>query len=319
MQPAEETSMPHRSSLPYLVLLGGVMMASTAAILIVLLKNAGVPLLSVAAGRITLAALILTPIAWGRHAGEIRRTGRRDLGLALLGGTFLAVHFAAWISSLGLTSVASSTALVTTNPVFVALVSFVLWGERIGRRAMAGIALTVLGSALIALSDQSAGRGSHPLLGDALALIGAVCATGYFLIGRELRRRLHILPYIWLVYSTSAVVLLVWITLAGQSLLGFSPEVYLLLLALAVGPQLLGHTAFNWSIKYLSATFVAVAILGEPIGSSLLALLLLPNQELQGLQLVGEIVLLIGIAVATLAEHQGRPVADVVEEGAVAP
>ena len=308
------------SSLPYFVLLGGVMMASTAAILITLAKNAGVHPLSIAAGRITLAALILTPIAWSRHAADIRRIGRRDVGLALLSGTFLALHFAAWISSLAFTSVASSTALVTTNPIFVALVSFVLWGERIGRRAIGGIALTILGSALIALSDRSGGSGSNPLLGDVLALVGAICATGYFLLGRELRRRLHILPYIWLVYSTAAVLLLLWMLLAGQSLLGFSPGVYLLLLGLAVGPQLLGHTAFNWAIKYLSATFVTVAILGEPIGSTLLALLLLPNQGLQGLQVAGGVLLLLGIAVATLAEHGARqPAVDLAEEGAVAP
>ena len=313
--------MRQRSSLPYLVLLGGVMMASTAAIMITLATHAGADPLAIAAGRITFAALILTPIAWGRCAPELRGIGRRDAGLALLSGAFLAVHFAAWISSLAYTSVASSTALVTTNPIFVALVSFVLWRERIGRRAMAGIALTILGSALIALSDRSAGSGSNPLLGDLLALIGAICATGYFLIGRELRRHMHILPYIWLVYSTAAVILLVWMSLTGESLLGLSPGTYLLLIGLAIGPQLLGHTAFNWSIKYLSATFVTVAILGEPIGSTLLALLVLPNQDLQALQVVGGVLLLAGIATATLAERQARqPVVELAEaEGVVAP
>ncbi|MBV9789205.1 MAG: DMT family transporter, partial [Chloroflexi bacterium] len=115
-------------------------------------------------------------------------------------------------------------------------------------------------------------------------------------------------------------VLLVWMTLAGQSLFGLSPMVYLLLLGLAIGPQLLGHTAFNWAIKYLSATFVTVAILGEPIGSTVMAVLML-DQPLQPLQILGGMVLLLGIGVATLAERQ-RPaaVAEIAEvEAVVAP
>jgi drug/metabolite transporter (DMT)-like permease len=297
--------MRQRASLPYLVLLCGVLIASTAAIMITVATNTGAHPLTIAAGRITFASLILTPIAWTRAGSQIRTISRRDLGLALLSGAFLAVHFASWISSLAFTSVASSTALVATNPVFVALVSYILWRERVSRRAMFGIGLTLLGSLLIAFSDSGGGSGSNPLLGDLLALLGAVCATGYFLVGRELRRHMALLPYIWLVYSTAAVVLLIWMLAAGQTLLGLPPLVYLLLLGLAIGPQLLGHTAFNWSIKYLSATFVTVAILGEPVGSSLLALLLLPDQQLRLLQALGGILLLAGIATATLAERKG--------------
>ena len=300
--------MSRHSSFPYLVLLAGVLIASTAAPMITLARIEGAHPLAIAAGRIGIASLILTPIAWTRNGRELRQTSRRDVAAALLGGVFLAVHFAAWISSLAFTSVASSTALVTTNPIFVAIISFLIWRERISRRAIGGIVLTILGSMLIAFSDRNAGSGTNPLLGDLLALLGALCGTGYFLIGRELRRRLHILPYIWLVYSPAAVILVVWMLLAGQSLRGLSTPVYLYLLGLALGPQLLGHTSFNWSLKYLSATFVAVAILGEPIGSTLIALRLLPEQELQLLQMLGGVLLLLGIAIATLAEQQ-RPAA----------
>lgn len=295
--------MRSRPWLPYAVLLGGVSVASTAAIMITSLIGEGVGLLAIATGRLGFAALILTPIVLAKSRDELRRLSRREIGLALLSGVFLAIHFAAWISSLAFTSVASSTALVTTNPIFVALVSWLIWRERLGRVALIGIALSFLGSLLIALSDRSGGSGSSPLLGDFLALVGALFVTGYLLAGRELRRHMHILPYIWLVYSTAAVILLLWMVIAGQTLLGFPPHVYLLLVALAVGPQLLGHTSFNWSIKYLSATFVAVAILGEPISSTVLALILLPNQQLQALQLAGGLVLMLGITVATLAER----------------
>lgn len=293
----------NRSFVPYLVLLAGVLIASTAAIMITAAIGMGIPPLTVAAGRIALASLILTPIAWGRSARELREVSRRDLALAIAAGVCLAAHFATWISSLAYTSVASSTALVTTNPVFVALATWLIFRERLGAGTWAGVLLTVGGSLLIGLSDSGGGHGSAPLLGDALALLGAMTVSGYFLLGRLLRARLALLPYIWLVYTTAAVGLLIVMALAGQSLLGLPPAGYLLILGLAVGPQLLGHTAFNWAIKYLSPTLVTVAILGEPIGSATLALVIF-RQPLLPLQLVGGAVLLLGIAVATLAERR---------------
>jgi len=287
----------------------GVVIASTAAIMIKGAIDLGVPPLTIATGRIAFAALILTPIAWRRAGQEIRQISHRDWLWSLTAGLCLAIHFATWISSLAYTSVASSTALVTTNPVFVALASWLLLRERLPAGTWLGVLLTVVGSALIGLSDSSGGSGSNPLLGDALALLGAVSVSGYFLIGRRLRTRLTILPYIWLVYSTAAVLLLIGLPFAGESLWGLPPLTYLLLLGLAIGPQLLGHTAFNWAIKYLSATIVTIAILGEPIGSAILAFVIF-QQPVQPLQLVGGAVLLTGIAVATLAEQRtAQPVA----------
>ncbi len=311
--------MQQRAFVPYLVLAVGVLIVSTAAILIAAAINDGARPLTIAAGRLTFAALLLTPIALTKSGHELQVISRRDWLLGVGAGTFLAVHFAAWISSLDYTSVASSTALVTTNPIFVALASWLIFRERLSWGVWAGVGLTVLGSALIGFSDSGGGGGSNPLLGDGLALLGAVCASGYFLLGRSLRARLTILPYIWMVYSSAAVILLVWMALAGQSLFGLPTSVYLLLLGLAIGPQLLGHTAFNWAIRYVSATLVTVAILGEPIGSALLAFLIL-QQPIQGLQLMGGGVLLLGIAVATLAERRAQQQAQLIEaENVVAP
>lgn len=308
-----------RSALPYIVLSLGVLIASTAAIMITQAIDLGVEPLTVASGRITIAAIILTPIAWVRARHEIRQISRRDYSIALVAGVFLAVHFAAWISSLAYTSVASSTALVTTNPVFVAMATWLIFRERLSFGTWLGVGITVLGSTLVGLSDSASGSGANPLYGDLLALVGAVTVSGYFLIGRVLRARISILPYIWIVYSSAAAVLLVTTALAGQSLWGLPPTAYVLLLALAIGPQLLGHTAFNWSIKYLSATLVTVGILGEPIGSAIMAFVIL-RQPVQPLQLLGGAVLLIGIAVAALAERQTRRITEVVRvEAEVAP
>jgi drug/metabolite transporter (DMT)-like permease len=294
-----------RGLFPYLVLLGGVLVASTAAIMIRGAQELGAQSLTIAAGRLTLASIILTPIAMSRAGAEIRAMSRREWLWGIASGTFLAIHFAAWISSLAFTSVASSTALVATNPIFVALASWLIFRERLALGVWLGVALTVGGSLLIALSDHGGGSGSNPLLGDALALLGALGGSAYFLVGRSLRRRLTTLPYIWMVYTAAAVVLLVWMALAGQSLWGLPPLVYLLLLGLALGPQLLGHTAFNWAIRYVSATVVTVSILGEPIGSAILAYVLL-DQQVQPLQVLGGLTLLAGIAVATLSERRSQ-------------
>jgi drug/metabolite transporter (DMT)-like permease len=296
--------MPRRAAPPYLALAIGVLIASTASIMIRYAQAAGVPSLSVAAGRLALAALILTPLALARVGPELRALGRRDLLLALGAGAFLAVHFASWISSLAYTSVASSAALVSTNPLWVGLASLLIFRERLGPRALAGIGLTIFGAALIGLSDGSgAGAGARPLLGNALALLGALTSSGYLLIGRNLRRRVSVLAYIWLVYSAAAIILLLAVALAGQPLLGFPPYAYLLLLGLALGPQLIGHTAFNYALSALSATFVAVALLGEPIGSALLALALF-REAIAPLQLAGIALLLVGIAIASIAESR---------------
>jgi drug/metabolite transporter (DMT)-like permease len=296
-----------RSFIPYLVLLGGVLIAASSSILIRYAQGSGVPSLEVAAGRLVFAALILLPIGLTRARSEVQKLTGREIGLAILAGTLLAAHFASWITSLEYTSVASSVALVSTNPLWVGLASVVLLRERLARFMWVGMALTIAGSILIGISDGSSANASNASFGNALALIGAITVSGYFLIGRSLRNRLSLLAYIWLVYSSAAMVLLIAATIAsvtsggGLPLLGYPPVVYVLLLGMAIGPQLLGHTSLNWALRYLSATFVTIGLLGEPLGSALLAVVLFGEQFAQ-LQLLGFVILLIGIVVAARSE-----------------
>jgi drug/metabolite transporter (DMT)-like permease len=180
--------------------------------------------------------------------------------------------------------------------------SALFFRERLGWRGGLGVALTIAGTAVIGLSDSGGGSAQPaPLLGNALALLGALAGSCYLLIGRSLRRRVSVLPYIWLVYSAAAVILLAVALLAGQPILGLPPYAYLLLLGLAVGPQLLGHTSFNYALGTLSATFVAVALLGEPVGSAIMAALIF-HEAVAPLQLAGIGLLLAGITLASLQE-----------------
>jgi drug/metabolite transporter (DMT)-like permease len=289
--------------LPFLVLGFGVVVVSFAAILIRFAQAEGASSLAIAAVRLTVAALVLAPFAL-RHAGrEMLRLSRRELGLCMLSGALLAVHFWSWITSLEHTSVASSTALVTTNPLWVALASAVFLRERPGGAAVAGILLTLAGSVFIFAADASRAPSpdSTPLLGNVLALAGAVAASGYLLVGRALRARVSLTAYIWLAYSTAAALLLVAAIATGVSIMSLPSAAWIFMVALALGPQLIGHTTFNWALRRLTATFVAVAILGEPVGSALLAYFIL-GENFSLLQFAGFVLLLLGIFVAARDE-----------------
>ncbi len=265
---------------PWLVLMVGVAAVSTASTFI-RLAQAEVASLAVAAWRLTLASVILAPFAFTLRRAELRRLSRREWVLALTGGAFLALHFAAWITSLALTSVAASVALVTLSPLFVALLAYPLFGERPTRSALAGLLLAIAGAIVIGLGDARAE--GHQLTGDLLALVGALAAAGYFLVGKRLRRQLSLLGYVFPVYSAAALLLLGFTAalpalggaFAPVPLTGYTPVAWLWLLLLAVFPQILGHSSLNWALRHLPATYVSLTVLAEPIGSALLAWIVL--------------------------------------------
>ena len=288
----------------------GVAVVATAALWIRAAIDAGASPLAVAAGRLTLAAVVVVPWALVRRPAELATLGRRDWAIAALSGLLLAVHFATWIASLRYTSVASSVALVTTNPIWVGLASWALLGERPGPRTLAGIVLAIAGTALIIVSDLTLAAPSavdhqahHAGLGNALALAGALAISGYLLVGRSLNLKLSLLSYVAIVYGAAAIVMTLIAGLAGQGLGTLPAASWWPILAMAIGPQLIGHTLINASLRHLSATFVALAILGEPVGSAILAWLLL-DETVAPLQGAGLALLLIGIAVAARAERR---------------
>ena len=286
-----------------LVLGASVVIVSTSAIMIRVALGEGVASLSIAAWRLGIAAIILTFVVAAKPAtrAEIATLSRKHIALAVASGIFLAAHFASWIASLSFTSVASSTALVTTNPIWIALVSWLFFRERLHRLIVLGIAAAMLGSVLIFLSDARADVvtvGSNPMLGNTLALIGSVTVCGYLLIGRRLRQTFSLLTYIWLVYLSAALTLFACAFFAQVPLVGFTMLAWACLAGLAIGPQLLGHTGINWSLKHAPAAVVAVAILGEPIASALLAWWIF-DERFQPLQLAGFSLLLVGIFIST--------------------
>ena len=275
---------------PNIALLISIVAVSTASILI---RMSGAPPLAIATYRLAFATLILLPfyIRSGGHKRLAASSSRDNLTLVAV-GVVLAIHFASWITSLGLTSVASSVLFVHVDPIFVTMVSHFYLGERIERGTLLGIALTFVGAAIIAFGD--AGIGDAHLLGDLLALIGAIMLGLYILAGRKLRQSLDLVSYVTPVYASSAVTLALASLATGTSLWPYPRSELLLFLVIALVPMIFGHTVYNWTLKWLSAPLVSISLLGEPVGATILAYLLLEEVP-SVLTLLGGVLALLGI------------------------
>lgn len=276
----------------YLILALGVVSLSFAAIFI---RLADAPPLVIAAYRLSLAALLISPVAWIRSGPELRRLIKNNLAMTLLSGAFLALHFVLWISSLSYTTVASSVVLVTTSPIFVAIASHFLFHEKLSRHTILGIVICLVGAVLIGYGDWRIG--SKPFLGDMLAFFGTLSVVGYLLIGRRLRQNTGLLSYSCLVYSSAALFLLLAVFTLNYRLSGYSATTYLMFVLLALLPQILGHLSINWALGFVPVTLVAIAVLGEPVGAAALAFVIL-NESPTFTQIGGSILILSGVFVA---------------------
>jgi drug/metabolite transporter (DMT)-like permease len=294
-----------RLFLPIVIIIA-ILAVSTASIFIRYAQTSGAPSLGIAALRLTFATLLIAPVVLTRHLDELKRLTRTEILLGLFSGLFLAAHFATWISSLEFTSVASSVVFVGTGPLWVALLSPIVLKEHISRSAVFGLALAVLGGTIIGLADACTWKNGlvcpdlgeilqgRAMWGNFLALAGAWAVTGYLIIGRKLRSGISLMTYIFVVYGMGAAALIGFTFISGQSLFGYTPQAYGWIFLLAAIPQLIGHTSYNWALKYLSATMVAVSVLGEPIGSATLAFFLL-NEIPSLMTIAGGLLILIGI------------------------
>ena len=303
---------------PFVAILFGILAVSTASIFIRFAQREATSLV-IAAWRLTIASIILVPVAASTHKRELTSLTRGELLLALLSGIFLALHFATWITSLQYTTVASSVVLVSTIPLWVALLSPFTIKEPIRRAVLIGLILALLGGAVVGISDScslNAGRIICPslinfmhgqaFLGDVLAVCGAIAGAGYLLIGRKLRSKMSLVSYISLVYGMAAIVLVVIMLSARENPFGYSPQIYLWLILLALIPQLIGHSTFNWALGYLSAAYVSITLLGEPIGSTILAYFIL-HEKPTLIKLMGGGLILVGIYIASRSEAGKSP------------
>ena len=260
------------------------------------------PSLIIAAYRLLIATLVLTPFQFSKPAAATEAERHDKSIYYLVAGVFLALHFATWVASLKYTSVASSVVLVSTNPLFVALFSWWFLREGISRRVMIGILVAVVGGILIAWTDV--GMGHRTLKGDALALAGAMMMAGYLLTGRVIRQRTPLTQYVFRVYAATAGVLLLICLVVEPNWVHYSGRTFLFFALSALVPQSIGHTSLNWGLRHFPAAIVAVCTLLEPVGASLLALFLF-REILTAERVLGGVIILVGIY---LSIRESRPV-----------
>jgi drug/metabolite transporter (DMT)-like permease len=287
---AQRNAVERPPSLDLVLLVVAVSAVSTSGPLI---AAAAAPALAIAFWRNAMASGVLLPIALVRNRGELRSLTRREWLLAVTAGVFLAGHFAAWVPSLRYTSVASATALVATQPIWNALIARGL-GHHVPRRAWTGIAIAVIGAAALTGADFSVS--SRALTGDVLAVTGAILAAAYVAVGGEVRRSVSTTAYTTACYGTAALLLLAVCLSARLHLSGYSGKTWLQLVALTIGPQLLGHSVINRVLSTTPATVVSLAILFEVPGAAFVAWLAL-HQHPPASILPGIALLLIGLAV----------------------
>lgn len=282
-----------------IVLSIGLLAASSAAVLI---RLCDAPALVIAAYRLSISSVVLLPLGVIRHRREVTALSRQHGLAVLVSGLCLALHFALWITSLAHTSVANSALLVTTNPIFVGIGAWLIFKERVDSGLIAGTVVAFIGTLIVSAGGQ--GVGELALLGDALALAGAIAMSGHLLIGRRARATAPLLAYITPVNTLAALILVVACVVQDLPLAGYDSSTYVLFAAIALGPQLIGHSSFNYALRHVTPSVVALVLLAEPVFSTILAYFVLGEVPPGSIYLGGPIILS-GIAIAVRPSRDG--------------
>lgn len=283
---------------PYLAILAGVIAVSFSSLFV---RLASAPPLIIATYRLLFTFIAIAPYTLLRHRNDLAALKPRETALGAAGGVFLALHFATWFTSLNYTTIASSVVLVTMQPVFVVIGSYLLFREKVSRLGMIGGAIAMSGSFIIGAGDFKLGMSAF--FGDFLALMAAILVSGYMIVGRRLRGNVSLPAYTFIVYGSAALVLILTSLLAGIPFAPYPPRDWLLFTALALVCTVGGHTIFNWVIRYVPASTVSVSILGESLGAIVWAAVFL--REFPGWrQITGGMVIFAGLFLFTRAAAQ---------------
>ncbi len=294
----------------YFVIALAIVATSSAAILIRYALDESMPPVLIVAARLLIATVALTPLILKRYLPKIRRLSRTERLLIGLSGICLALHFTAWVSSLQYTSVLVSVVVVSTGPIWVAILEVIFLRIRLSPLVVIGLLVALGGGLLIGLpltegAAAAAARGAGDLgatlRGAFLAWLGALSVSVYMLIGRKLRRTLPVIPYVWLVYGIATLCAVAVILITASPVAGFRPQGYLILLAMGLVPQLLGHSSLNYLLEYFPAALVSMFSQLEPIGSAVLAVMLFGELP-PGQQIVGSGIILVGVILASRGE-----------------
>lgn len=283
---------------PHLALAIGVIAVSTSAIFV---KVSSAPAGVIAFYRLLLSVLIMSPIFLLKYVSELRLITKRDWLFSIIAGVFLAFHFILWFESLNYTSVASSTVLVTLQPLFAFAGTYLFFKEKFSVKAILAGVIAIIGSVIISWGDFKISGSA--LFGDILALIACALITAYLMFGQTVRKRVSLITYTFVVYSISAITLFGYVLAMGEPLLPYPASDWIYFILLAIIPTLLGHTIFNWLVKWLSTSMISMAILFEPIGAAILAYYIL-SEKIVWTQFLGGMIILAGLTMFIIDDRK---------------
>jgi len=286
--------MGNEKTMPYVAIAIGVISVSLSAIFV---KLSSAESAVIAFYRMLFSVLIMSPVFLLKYKSELKLLQKRDWIFSIVAGVFLAFHFILWFESLNYTSVASSTVLVTLQPIFAFVGTYLFFKEKVAFQSIVAVIVAISGSLLISWGDFRVSGAA--LYGDGLALIACAFITGYLLFGQDVRKRLSLMTYTMVVYSVSTITLFFYVLFMGQSFGPYESNDWLLFVMLAIVPNLLGHTLFNWSLKWVSTNTISIAILFEPVGAAILAFFIF-NEKLILSQVIGGIIVILGILMFVL-------------------
>ncbi|MCM0648327.1 DMT family transporter [Clostridium swellfunianum] len=281
---------------PKLIVIIGVVFVSFSSVLI---KASSAPALIISTYRLAFTVLMIAPATMMKHREELKNIDRKSLLLCALSGMFLALHFATWITSIKYTSIASSAVLVNTHPIFIVVLAYFIFKDKVNKRALFSISLTLIGGIIISSGDS--GLGSNVFLGDMLAVAGAAFVSFYMIIGRIMRKRLSVTAYTFIVYLSCTITLLLLDIITRTPLYPYALKDFAIFLGLALFCTILGHSIFSWALEHIKPTFLSVAILGEPVFATVWAALIFSEFPTY-YNLIGSTIIIIGIYLFSKAE-----------------
>lgn len=277
-----------KANVKLIVILGVVFVSFSS----VITKSSKAPSLIIAFYRLGFTVLLLLPYFLLKKSHELKKIDKKTFFFCILSGIFLALHFATWISSIKYTSIASSTVLVNTHPIFIVIGTIFILKERVSTKAIISIAMSLTGSIIISTGDYS--LGNNVLLGDILAILGGLFVAGYMMIGRYARQRISVTTYTFIVYLTCTVVLFLLVIGTKTSLYPYGADEYLRFFTLALLCTILGHSIFNWALEYVKPTFISTSVLAEPVFATIWAIFLFSEFPTIW-QIIGSSIILFGI------------------------
>ena len=285
---------------PYIPIIIGVISVALSAIFVKLATaDAGV----IAFYRMLFSVLLMLPIFLLRYRKELLKLGKKDWVFSTIAGVFLAFHFILWFESLNYTSVASSTVLVTLQPIFAFVGTYFFFKEKLSFKIILSALVAIAGSVIISWGDFK--LSGTAFYGDMLALIACALITTYLLFGQDVRKRLSLITYTFVVYTISTITLFFYVLIKGESFGPYPESDWFWFIMLALIPNLLGHTLFNWALKWVSTNVISIAILFEPVGAAILAFYVF-QETLTTTQIIGGLIVIAGILLFVIDGHKLR-------------